>query len=140
MEAICRAFSAESAGYGIRAACLRSTGLPETRTIEIIFGIHAKVLGIKREEFQHPMESMSHTRRSTTLKELTNTAVFLASDLSTGMTGTVANLRQERSAIKRLPSYSRLNKICNVTVQLLDSRQGSRDCTYPFHCRFRIRR
>lgn len=40
----------------------------------------------------HFMESTSHTRRSTTLKELTNAAVFLASDLAAGMTGTVANL------------------------------------------------
>lgn len=92
MEAICRAFSSELAGYGIRSACLRSTGLPETRTIEIIFGIHAKALGIEREGFQRLMESMSHTRRSSTLKELTNAAVFLASDLAAGMTGTVANL------------------------------------------------
>lgn len=92
LEAICRAFSAELAAYGIRAACLRSTGLPETRTIEIVFGIHAKVLGIEREAFQHFMESTSHTRRSTTLKELTNAAVFLASDLASGMTGTVVNL------------------------------------------------
>ena len=43
------------------------TSLPETRTIEIVFGIHAKVLGIEREAFQHFMESTSHTRRSTRL-------------------------------------------------------------------------
>jgi len=92
MEAMCRSFSAELAAYGIRAVCLRSTGLPETHTIEIIFGIHAKVLGIPREGFQKLMEGMGHTRRSTTLQELTNAAVFLASDLAAGMTGTVANL------------------------------------------------
>jgi len=38
------------------------------------------------------MEGTPHTRRSTTLRELTNAAVFLASDLAAGMTGTVANL------------------------------------------------
>jgi enoyl-[acyl-carrier-protein] reductase (NADH) len=38
------------------------------------------------------MESMGHTRRSTTLAEVANTAVFLASDWASGMTGTVANL------------------------------------------------
>ena len=92
LEAICRSFSAEFAAYGIRAVCLRSTGLPETPTIEIVFGIHAKVLGIEREAFQRFGESTSHTRRSTTLKELTNAAVFLVSDLAAGMTGTVANL------------------------------------------------
>jgi len=92
LEAICRSFSAELAAYGIRASCLRSTGLPETETIEIVFGIHAKALGIEREAFQHFMESMSHTRRSTTLKEVTDAAVFLASDLAAGMTGNVVNL------------------------------------------------
>jgi len=92
LEAICRSFSAEFAASGIRASCIRSTGLPETETIEIIFAIHAKALGIEREAFQHFMESMSHTRRSTTLKELTNAALFLASDLAAGMTGTVVNL------------------------------------------------
>jgi len=35
---------------------------------------------------------MGHTRRSTTVAELTNAAVWLASDLASGMTGTVANL------------------------------------------------
>jgi enoyl-[acyl-carrier-protein] reductase (NADH) len=92
MEAICRTFSAELAAYEIRSACLCSTGLPETRTIEIIFGIHAKTMRIERAGFQHLMQSMSHTRRSTTLRELMNAAVFLASDLAAGMTGTVANL------------------------------------------------
>ena len=92
LEAICRSFSAELAAYGIRASCLRSTGLPETETIEIVFDIHAKALGIERKAFQHFMESMSHTRRSTTLKEVTDAAVFLASDLATGITGTVVNL------------------------------------------------
>jgi NAD(P)-dependent dehydrogenase (short-subunit alcohol dehydrogenase family) len=92
LEAMCRGFSAEFASYGIRAVCLRSTGLPETATIDVIFGHQARVLGITREAFQRLMESTMHTRRSTTLADLTNAAVFLASDLANGMTGTVANL------------------------------------------------
>lgn len=92
MEAICRSFSAEFASHGIRTVCLRTTGLPETATIEIIFGVHAKVLGITSQEFRKMMESTAHTRRSTTLQELTNAAVFMASDLAAGMTGTEANL------------------------------------------------
>ena len=98
MEAMCRGFSAEFASYGIRAVCLRSTGIPETATIDVIFGLQAKVLGITREAFQQLMESTTHTRRSTTLAELTNVAVFLASDLANGMTGTVANLTAGKSA------------------------------------------
>jgi enoyl-[acyl-carrier-protein] reductase (NADH) len=66
--------------------------LPETKTIEIVFGIHAKVLGVDWEQARNFMESTTHARRSSTLEELTNAAAFLASDLAKGLTGTVANL------------------------------------------------
>ena len=92
MESLCRNLSAEVASHGVRIVCLRSTGLPETPTIDVIFGIHAKVLGITPKQFQELLESRSHTRRSTTLAQLTDAAVFLASDRASGMTGTVANL------------------------------------------------
>jgi enoyl-[acyl-carrier-protein] reductase (NADH) len=71
---------------------LRTTGLPETRTIEIVFGIHAKALGIQPEQFRSMVEGMTHRRRSTTLEDLANAAVFLASDMGSGFTGTTANL------------------------------------------------
>src|SRR5258708_8308928 len=52
-----------------------------------------QALGINREQFQAIMERMSHTRRSTTLGEVANAAVFAASDLGSGMlTGAVVNL------------------------------------------------
>jgi len=92
MEALCRSLSAEVASSGVRVVCLRSTGLPETPTIEFIFSVHAKVLGITPKQFQELLESRSHTRRSTTLVQLTSAAVLMASDLANGMTGTVANL------------------------------------------------
>ena len=92
IEALCRNLSAEVASHGVRVVCLRSTGLPETATIDIVFGIHAKALGITPKQFQELLESRSHTRRSTTLAQLTDAAVFLASDRAGGMTGTVANL------------------------------------------------
>jgi NAD(P)-dependent dehydrogenase (short-subunit alcohol dehydrogenase family) len=98
MEALTRSLSAELAAQGVRAVCLRSTGLPETRTIDIVFGIHAKALGITREQFQALMEGLSHTRRSSTLAEVANAAVILASDLASGFTGSVANLTAGKAA------------------------------------------
>ena len=92
MEASNRNLSAEFASHGIRAVCMRSTGLPETRTIEIVFGLHAKAMGISQEQFLGFVESMTHRKRSSTLAEVADTAVFLASDKASGMTGTVANL------------------------------------------------
>lgn len=92
MEAFNRNLSAEFASHGIRAVCLRSTGLPETRTIEIVFGLHAKAMGISQEQFLAFIEGMTHRKRSSTVAEVANAAVFLASDKASGMTGTVANL------------------------------------------------
>lgn len=92
MEAFNRNLSAEFGAHGIRAVCIRSTGLPETHTIEVVFGLHAKAMGIPREQFLAFVESMTHRKRSSTLAEVANAAVFLASDKASGMTGTVANL------------------------------------------------
>jgi NAD(P)-dependent dehydrogenase (short-subunit alcohol dehydrogenase family) len=92
MEALSRGLSVELAPQGIRAICLRTTGMPETKTIETVFERHAQAMGITREEFQGMAESGNHRRRSTTLAELANGAVFAASDLSSGMTGAILNL------------------------------------------------
>ena len=92
MEALSRGLSVELAAQGIRAICLRTTGLPETKTFETVLDLHAKAMGITRKEFQGMVESFSHIRRSTKLAELANGAVFAASDLSSGMTGAIVNL------------------------------------------------
>lgn len=92
MEAFNRNLSVEFGSYGIRAVCLRSTGLPETHTIEVVFGLHAQAMGIPQEQFLKFVESMTHRKRSSTLAEVANAAVFLASDRASGLTGTVANL------------------------------------------------
>lgn len=92
MEAFNRNLSAEFAPHGIRAVCIRSTGLPETPTIDVVFGLHAKAMGIPQEQFLGFVESMTHRKRSSTVADVVHVAVFLASDYGSGMTGTVANL------------------------------------------------
>ena len=92
MEALCRSLSAELGPHGVRTVCLRTTGIPETETIDIVFGLHAKARGITREQFQAAVEGMTHRRRSTTLRELADVAAFVVSDRAAAMTGTVANL------------------------------------------------
>jgi NAD(P)-dependent dehydrogenase (short-subunit alcohol dehydrogenase family) len=92
MEGLCRSLSAECAAHGVRAVCVRTTGIPETATIDVVFGLHAKAHGMTREQFQSLMEGNTHRRRSTTLLELANVAAFLACDRAAAMTGTVANL------------------------------------------------
>ena len=92
VEQITRNLSAELAPQGIRVVGLRPQGMPETATIKEVFGLHAKALGIPREQFHEFIASRTHVRRLTTLDETANVAAFLASDRASGMTGTVVNL------------------------------------------------
>jgi enoyl-[acyl-carrier-protein] reductase (NADH) len=66
--------------------------MPETGTIRENCERYAKATGITPAEYQARQESMTHLRRLTTLAELANVAVFMASDQASAMTGTVANL------------------------------------------------
>jgi NAD(P)-dependent dehydrogenase (short-subunit alcohol dehydrogenase family) len=92
LEALNRGLSAECARHGVRAVCLRTSGMPETGTIDVVFGLHAKAHGITQDEFKALMASMSHRNAPTTLAEFADVAAFVASDQAAAMTGTVANL------------------------------------------------
>ena len=92
MEGLCRSLSVECGQYGVRSVCLLTTAIPETPLIDEVWDIHAKTQGISFEQFQSVMKGMTHTRRLTTLAELTNAAVFAASDEGSAITGTIVNL------------------------------------------------
>ena len=92
IEALCRSLSVECGQYGVRAVGLLTTGIPETPLIDEVWDIHGKAQGITIEQFHSAMEGMTHRRRLTTLEELTNTAVFVASDEGSAITGTIVNL------------------------------------------------
>jgi NAD(P)-dependent dehydrogenase (short-subunit alcohol dehydrogenase family) len=92
IEALTRDLAAELGPSGVRVVCLRPAGLPETETIHVVFGLHAKALGITRDEFQGLMEGQTLRRRLQTLEEVANVAAFLASDRASAITATVANL------------------------------------------------
>lgn len=92
VEALTRCLAAEVGPQGIRVVCLRPEAIPETETIREVYGLHAKGIGITREEFQAFMEGMTLRKRLPTLAEVANVAAFIASDQASAMTGTVANL------------------------------------------------
>jgi NAD(P)-dependent dehydrogenase (short-subunit alcohol dehydrogenase family) len=92
LEGLNRSLSAELGPHGVRAVCIRTTGIVETPTIDVVFGLHAEAIGITREQFSDLMAGMTHRRRPTALTELADFATFLASDKASAMTGTVANL------------------------------------------------
>src|SRR5262249_12611522 len=93
VEAFTRTLSAEVAPQGVRVLCLRSEGMPETATIDEVFGIHAKAHGMTAEQFHAVVaQRSSHRGRLPTLAELADVAAFVASDRAGAMTGTVVNL------------------------------------------------
>jgi NAD(P)-dependent dehydrogenase (short-subunit alcohol dehydrogenase family) len=91
-EALTRDLSAELAPHGIRVVGLRPQAMPETPTIKDAFEPRAKATGMTWEQWQEYLASRTHARRLMTLEEMANTAVFMASDKASGMTGTIVNL------------------------------------------------
>ncbi len=89
-EALTRELSAELAPQGIRVVGLRPHGIPETSSLKEVFD--AKATGMTWEQWQERLASTNHARRVTTLEELANAAVLVASDKASGMTGTTVNL------------------------------------------------
>jgi NAD(P)-dependent dehydrogenase (short-subunit alcohol dehydrogenase family) len=90
--ALTRDLSAELAPQGIRVVGLRPQGMPQTRTIKDAYEPRAKASGMTWEQWQELLASRTHPRRLMTLEEMANTAVFMASDKASGMTGTTVNL------------------------------------------------
>lgn len=92
VEALTRGLSAELAPHGIRVVGLRPQAIPETGRIRESFERYAEASGMTWEEFHESVASGTHTRRLSTLPEVANVAVFMASDGASGMTGTTVNL------------------------------------------------
>src|SRR6266498_1992062 len=92
VEALTRGLSAELAPQGIRVVGLRPQGIPETGRIKESFELYAKASGMTWEQFHELLAGRTHTRRLSTLAEMANVAVFIASDQASGMTGTTVNL------------------------------------------------
>ena len=91
-EALTRSLSVELAPHGIRVVCLRPNGIPETDSLREAFEIRAEALGTTWDQWQEVLAGRTHPRRLSTLAELANAAVFVASDQASGMTGTTVNL------------------------------------------------
>ncbi|HUN85197.1 MAG TPA: SDR family oxidoreductase [Terracidiphilus sp.] len=92
MEGLNRGLSAEFGPQGIRSVVIRSNGLIETDTIDVVFDLHSAAMGITREQFQSFIQNLTHRKRTTTVAEVANAAAWLASDRASGITGAVVNL------------------------------------------------
>jgi 3-oxoacyl-[acyl-carrier protein] reductase len=93
IESQCRQWAAELGPAGVRVVWIHTTGLPE--------GLHADRFpsygtgyegGMDREQLIEWLRAKTMLRRMTTLADVGNAAVFLASDLSSAMTATGLNI------------------------------------------------
>jgi NAD(P)-dependent dehydrogenase (short-subunit alcohol dehydrogenase family) len=91
-EALIRDLSVELAPYGVRVAGVRTQAMPDSGTIEEVFGIHAKAHGITREQFQDMVAGRTHRKRLPSLQEMAEVVTFIASDRAAGIAGTMANM------------------------------------------------
>jgi NAD(P)-dependent dehydrogenase (short-subunit alcohol dehydrogenase family) len=91
-EALTRDLSSELAPQGIRVVGLRPQAMPAAHKITAAFEARAKAAGMTREQLMEFLASKTHPRRLMALEETANMAVFMASDLASGMTGTTVNL------------------------------------------------
>ena len=92
-EALTRSLSAELAPHGIRVVGLRPQAMPEIASRSAtLYEPRAGTSGLTWEQWQELLAGRTHPRRLMTLAEMANTAVFMASDQASGMTGTTVNL------------------------------------------------
>ncbi len=92
IEGLSRSLSVEYGEKGVRTVCLLTTGIPETPLIDDVWEIHGKAHGITFEQFHGVMEGATHRKKLTSLKELTDAAIFAASDEGSALSGSIFNL------------------------------------------------
>lgn len=91
-EALIRNLSAELGPQGVRAIGLRPQGMPDSDTIKEVYSLHAKAIGVTREQFQNIIEMRTHRKRLPSLQEMADVAAFMASSRASAMTGTMINM------------------------------------------------
>lgn len=87
IEALTKQLAGELGQQGIRVVCLRPEGIPESWE-----GVSTEDWSAPPEEVEAALKDRSLLGRVTTLADVGNAAVFLASDRAGATTGTVANL------------------------------------------------
>ncbi|MFC4121433.1 SDR family NAD(P)-dependent oxidoreductase [Nonomuraea zeae] len=92
VESLSRGLAAELGPRGVRVVCLNAAGMPETPQLTEVYGLHADAYGISGEAFHARMAERTLRKHLPTVAEIANVAVFVASDRSSAMTGTIANL------------------------------------------------
>lgn len=88
IEGFSRNLAAELGTKGVRVACMRSGGSPDSRVFEEAKIKNPDLMKARLKE----MEDHTMLKRLPLMNEVASVAVFLASDMARGMTGTSANI------------------------------------------------
>lgn len=92
VEALSRGLVAELGPQGIWVVCLNAAGMPETPQLTEVYGLHDAAHGIDRDAFHDRMATLPLRKRSSTVAEVADVAVFVASDRASATTGGDADL------------------------------------------------
>jgi NAD(P)-dependent dehydrogenase (short-subunit alcohol dehydrogenase family) len=93
VEALTRALAVELGPAGVRVACLRTGGIPDSRTLQDASEMIAEIAGMKldREQFASSLAETTMLKANPSSADTARTAVLLASDSARMITGTVLN-------------------------------------------------
>lgn len=91
VEHFLRHLAVENGPKGVRCCWVRSPGSPDTPGIKEVWTIHAKERGISFDELHAEFAKDTPLRRISSLAQVADAAVLLASDLASSMTATLAN-------------------------------------------------
>lgn len=91
VEHYLRHLAAENGPRGVRCCWVRSPGSPDAPGVREVWEIHAKQRGITFEEMHREVAKDTPLRRISSLAQVADAVVLLASDLASSMTATLAN-------------------------------------------------
>jgi NAD(P)-dependent dehydrogenase (short-subunit alcohol dehydrogenase family) len=91
IEALTRNLAMELGPFGVRVACVRSSAMPDTRTIQQTMEPMVTRMGITKEQGLAMLANLTMLKTSPSTSDTAKAAAFLASDNARMMTGTVLN-------------------------------------------------
>jgi 3-oxoacyl-[acyl-carrier protein] reductase len=91
LESLTRCLATELGPLGVRVACVRSAGMPDTRTIQQTFEMIGQATGVPKETLVENLASQLPLGRWPRPAETAALLSFLASDEASALTGAIIN-------------------------------------------------
>jgi NAD(P)-dependent dehydrogenase (short-subunit alcohol dehydrogenase family) len=92
VEGLWRTLACELGPRGVRLVVIRSTGSPDSPSVQEVVAVHAAKRGMSGDAYQADRGTRSMLRRLPLVAEVANAATLLASDGASAMTAMNANV------------------------------------------------